>query len=929
MAPQKSTTEAKPDHNNGHKIEPAIVAEPAVEFAGVTDMTGGLAAASGSDPIENQMAAQLRDPRIPLAQRRATAAQIGQVQGNHHLQMLMASPHQGNGGSSRPSQLHNDHGANGGAAATKGAHNTPTMTGSKSASTDPADQEIGKEGLEGGNTARFTSVELLPNSQGTNGIGNKYTIQRQESPPATKTASQLIEERTTLRMLNEEGLAKDLVALLPAQSSLVEQVLNTVAEHNQDDVALEIVHTKSGTLNEIPDHLRITMLKKMVYGVVTDDEEIAIANIWRSFGTGKVDVAEKNRELWKKCLWESKELVKDIKPISDSFAVDVVGLAKSYLNENKRVLYAEGQRYGIDLEGKQSIQPTHPNYLQSVRPIAQGVLKLKKQLDELKDIPVGYNPVSDCLAGDCRTTARFNPEAKPTMEPDKTESPPWPTWEVVKVQYDRVSAVISAFANMYPTIYLLLQQDKLETLDEAGDGTKAKQVISETLQKTEEKIQEAEGKINSGKITHYDLKLIQTQLFSGSGKDVYAPRYPWDQPYYQDIANDDIKGHEARQFWVDLGLSLAATAAIIAAPFTGGATAAFLVGFGVGIGAAQAGMSWDKYLSKSTLSDSKTKDELALIAQGEVSAELVGAIIQTVAVFLDAFGAKAATTAARTSREAVELAEKGLKEQLAEEARKRMLREAGKDIGITAAGTGVAIGMHELAEDEPVPDMEATAGQWQINLGPDQPDIAPTPVNRMVIQRAPGPGGPPPPTPPKQPILLTGGEFEIYVEKALLKGEMQGLPQMSFVIPGQYTGSGWGIDRIGIVFDESTGMVDVYHLEMKFVTPGSPHVPGLGRPAVGTQTGGAWTQKAVDGFCNSQHRVARAGKERLRRTLQKMHPGEFIDIERMRSFLHGRLVGAPVRVVVPHWADFSRLYKQVAALVRAGRDIRIVKAFKP
>jgi hypothetical protein len=929
MSKQNQVAEAKSDNKNRPKVEPAVAPAQAYEPAALTELPIGPIGAAGDGTIDAQ-AVRLGDPRFQTIQRQAMAAQIGQVQGNQHLQRLMASLNQGNEASRAPIQRDNGYEASG-VATKKGVHTTSLANGRRADAVEATDVEIIEEGLGGSGPPTLATAEPPPNGKGANGKGNKYLIQRQEAAPVTKTANQLIEDHTSLWMLDEAGLAKDLVALLPAQSPLVEQVLNTVAGHNQDDVAYEIVLAMPGELKKIPDHLRVTMINKMVYGVVTGDEEGAIADIWKSFEPGIADVAEKNRELWKKSLWESDQLVEHVKPIGDSFAADVVGLAKSYLTENKRVLYAEAQRYGIDLEHKQSVEPTHPNYLQSVRPIAQGVLQLKKKLDELKQISVGYNtqydPETGADVGDY--PAMFDPEIKPDKPPKNTESPPWPTWEEVKTQYDRVSAVISAFANMYPTIYLLLQQDKLEALDQVGDAAKAEQVIRETLEKTEEKIQEADGKITSGKITHYDLKLIQTQLFSGAGKDVYAPHYPWDQPYYQDIANDDIKGHEARQFWVDLGLSLTAAAAIIAAPFTGGATAAFLVGFGLGIGGAQAGMSWDKYLSLSTLSDAKTKDELALVAQGEVSAQLVDAIIQTVAVFLDAYGAKAATTAARASREAVELAEKGLKEQLVEETRRRMMREAGKDIGITAAGAGAAIGMHELAEDEPVPDMEAIAKQWQINLGSDQPNTTPAGINRMLIQRTPGPGGPPPGTAAKEPILLTGGEFEIYVEKALLKGEMGGLPPMSFVIPGQYTGSGWGIDRIGIVFDESTGIIDVYHLEMKFVAPGSPHVPALGRPAVGTQTGGAWTQKAVDGFLNSQHPVARTGKERLRRALQKMHPGEFIDIERMRSFLHGRLVGAPVLVVVPHWADFSRLYKQVAALVRAGRDIRIVKAFKP
>ncbi len=742
------------------------------------------------------------------------------------------------------------------------------------------------------------------------------SIQRDEDS-GNESASDLIDKHTSwLISLDEEGLGRDLANRLPGQSSLVKDVLNELGSGDRDDVSYEITIASRGSLGSIPEDLRIRFIEEMVGGVVTDDEEGAIADIWISFEPSLAEVAEGKRDLWKKSLWESDQLVDYVGPIVSAFADDVRGLARAYLAENKRVLVTEGLRYGIDLENQQSFE-VDPHYLEAVRAMVPGVIKLRKQLDDLKEIKVGYHPVSDCLIGDCKSPTRFNPQYAPSMPPDGDEDPPWPTWEQVKAQYDRVSAVISGFANMYPTIYLLIQQDKLEELDKAKDSSQALKVVFETIQKANEKIKEADNKIITGDISHYDLKMIQTQLFSGSSQAAYDTQYPWNKPYYQDIANDDLKGHEAREFWTNLGLSLAAAAALIAAPFTGGATAAFLVGFGVGIGAAQAGISWEKYLDMSAMGDAEVREELTLVSEGEVSAALITAIIDTVAVFLDAYGGRAATASARASREALEAAERGVKEQMARELRERMIREAGKEGAMTLGGTGLAVGMHELGDEETLPKFEGSVGHVQVGLGTDEDESSSSSVSRMVIQRTPA------------PIMLTGAEFEGSVEKALLKGPLGDLPQMSFVIPGQYTGSGWGIDRIGIVFDEASGAVDLYHLEMKWVSepvPGGPpaHVPGLGTPSAGTQTGKAWTENAVDGFLNSSHPKARAGKERLRRALQKMYPGEFIDIERMRTFLRGKLVNAPVRVITPPWADLSRLYKQVAALVRWGREARIL-----
>jgi hypothetical protein len=147
---------------------------------------------------------------------------------------------------------------------------------------------------------------------------------------------------------------------------------------------------------------------------------------------------------------------------------------------------------------------------------------------------------------------------------------------------------------------------------------------------------------------------------------------------------------------------------------------------------------------------------------------------------------------------------------------------------------------------------------------------------------------------------------------------------MDFVIPGQYTGSGWGIDRIGIHIHERSGMVSVYHFEMKFVAPFSERAPELGTSRAGAQTGLSWTQNAVDGFLDSPTPEARAIQERLWRALQDIYPGAVIDKQVMRTFLRRKLVDARVRIIVPEYADLSKLYRQVAALVRWGRRAEII-----
>ena len=121
------------------------------------------------------------------------------------------------------------------------------------------------------------------------------------------------------------------------------------------------------------------------------------------------------------------------------------------------------------------------------------------------------------------------------------------------------------------------------------------------------------------------------------------------------------------------------------------------------------------------------------------------------------------------------------------------------DATLTAAGTAFAAGQELFGEEEP--DIQAQASGQDIHLPPDTAEPSSTPVSRMVIQRQPGGGSSSPALPPGStplPPTLTGPEFEDFVSGASKRGEFGERLRMHFVIPGQYTGSGWGIDRIGI-----------------------------------------------------------------------------------------------------------------------------------
>ena len=186
-------------------------------------------------------------------------------------------------------------------------------------------------------------------------------MQRDAAPSGQKSAQELIDDCTTLGMLDEEKLAKKLVAELPRQPNIATDALNKVAGHNKDDVSLEVFRLKRASLRDLDGALRLRMITELVDGAVVGEDETAVAELWISFESlvdevpkftkGLQSMIEKNQPLWKKSLWESDALAAYVKPVVDEFKQDVTGLTLQYLAENRKTLYDEAKRYGFDLGG--------------------------------------------------------------------------------------------------------------------------------------------------------------------------------------------------------------------------------------------------------------------------------------------------------------------------------------------------------------------------------------------------------------------------------------------------------------------------------------------------------------------------------------------------------------------------------------------------
>ena len=84
--------------------------------------------------------------------------------------------------------------------------------------------------------------------------------------------------------------------------------------------------------------------------------------------------------------------------------------------------------------------------------------QLQDVLRNLRQIRVGSEyetlPGNELGPFVVESPAYFNPESPPQIRPTGEEARTMPSWEMVKAQFDRVSAVISNFANLSPPFTL-------------------------------------------------------------------------------------------------------------------------------------------------------------------------------------------------------------------------------------------------------------------------------------------------------------------------------------------------------------------------------------------------------------------------------------------------------------------------------------------
>jgi hypothetical protein len=396
-------------------------------------------------------------------------------------------------------------------------------------------------------------------------------------------------------------------------------------------------------------------------------DEWALESLWGTYGDGVVEAAKSRPDLWKKSIEGGADLDKlpAVKAIPPKFIEDVRGLAYRYLDENEKYCNSELVKVGAAEPDPGQPKPDVEGEMAQLQQAAKVVQDAQKGQQDLLTIRVGMRqtvfmgPDGKPLQG--WADIMFVPNSPPTPQQANptTATPPGPDlprdmfqpFDAVQAEYDNLQAIIDGVGTMYPAVYAVLMQSGPSGLATvAGDNpAEAKSMVTNAVKTVLENIKKSRPLV-AGSLP-YDLEPIQMQLLSGSSRG--GSGINWGDPVPKALAEQVLKGHKSKEFWVTMGLATLAMAAFIIAEFLTAGLATFaLVGFGVGLGVGMAGMSWDKAYDLATAKKAAMTKQSEMVSQGQVDMATIEAILNTVLVAVDVL--MAAKTAGRALAAGIE-----------------------------------------------------------------------------------------------------------------------------------------------------------------------------------------------------------------------------------------------------------------------------------
>jgi hypothetical protein len=371
-------------------------------------------------------------------------------------------------------------------------------------------------------------------------------------------------------------------------------------------------------------------------------------------------------EIGKGLLEQSIQLDRKISSLKVNFKTDVKQVAFGYLVRNEKYAQTELSNFGLtdarnnlfftNLISNSPVSNEQTAKLQEIKKLASTARHLQNSMDEMLKVKVGFD------------LNAFDPNSPPIHDIKIGEQS---AWEMTKDYWDLARIMLSKIANSSPVIFATLKDpNRLEEIAKA-DPTKDQKLLLGIIQKLMgsilTSIEKARTKIDSDDLDYRDLKPIHAQLFGGLKSNTGTE---WNQPLNQWAAKEDIKDHKQAEYLEQLGLEIAAFAALLVADLAtfGGAT--FLLAAGAGLGASwmKKQLAEEKYEGLAAASKSQVKDDTGLVNREQVTSAEAEAKSAKIDFFLSVamLGAGRLAEAFKELRAAKELKESRAAGQLAE-----------------------------------------------------------------------------------------------------------------------------------------------------------------------------------------------------------------------------------------------------------------------
>lgn len=282
----------------------------------------------------------------------------------------------------------------------------------------------------------------------------------------------------------------------------------TVAQVIQDDDPGLVERLTDQQLREASDSQSLALIR-LIHRLrwVGPSDETRLELLWNSMDDLPRQ-ANENFELFKQSIEYGAELedISTITTIKERFESDVERQAIKYLRANLQLTVEEQRRLGLDTPGT----PMTAEQRESVQEIQRAAETIKRAQDaqsRLREIPVGIQrnraTPPESFSQPQYVPVLFDPERPPRLRSMPGYPEPEVSWEEVKTQYDRLTALISGLANRYPGVYALTRGGR-ESLRETAEATteEARALVGRALNEVQTKINEAFPKLESGDIEY-------------------------------------------------------------------------------------------------------------------------------------------------------------------------------------------------------------------------------------------------------------------------------------------------------------------------------------------------------------------------------------------------------------------------------------------